>query len=161
MCPWLVRRYQSPLRSYLRQMTAGDLETADELAQESFIRAYQNIESFRADSQFSTWLFQIARNQFLDLKKSKGNKMNEKTRSIGEEAEGTSMIESSSNRRIMLEQGLQKLETTERELLLLNSVQEFSHQEISKIAEIPLGTVKTRLKIIKEKMRNFLEESHQ
>jgi RNA polymerase sigma factor (sigma-70 family) len=60
----LVRRYQSPLRAWLRRLTGGDFARADDLAQETFLRAYRRLGSFRGTGKFSTWLFSIAYNEF-------------------------------------------------------------------------------------------------
>jgi len=60
----LVRRNQSTVRGLLRQLTRTDMALADDLAQETFIRAYKNIRSFRGDARFSTWLYRIAYNWF-------------------------------------------------------------------------------------------------
>ena len=60
----LVRRNQSTVRGLLRQLTRTDMALADDLAQETFIRAYKNIRSFRGDARFSTWLYRIAYNCF-------------------------------------------------------------------------------------------------
>src|SRR5207237_9871134 len=60
----LVGRHQSPVRGLLRQLVRADVELADDLAQETFIRAYKNIGSFRGEAKFSTWLYRIAYNVF-------------------------------------------------------------------------------------------------
>jgi len=60
----LVRRYQSPVRAFLTRMTRGDSHLADDLAQETFIRAWKHLASFRGGARFSSWLFGIAVNEF-------------------------------------------------------------------------------------------------
>ena len=60
----LVRRHQSAVRGLLRQLTRTDAALADDLAQETFIKAYKNIRSFRGEAKFSTWLYRIAYNCF-------------------------------------------------------------------------------------------------
>ena len=60
----LVRRYQSPVRGFLTRMTRGDSHLADDLAQETFLKAWQKLKTFRGESRFSTWLFGIAYNEF-------------------------------------------------------------------------------------------------
>ena len=60
----LVRNHQSAVRGLLRQLTRSDLALADDLAQETFLRAYKNIRSFRGEAKFSTWLYRIAYNCF-------------------------------------------------------------------------------------------------
>ena len=61
----LVERHQSDLRYSLRQMTGWDEALADDLAQETFMRAYQSMASYKADAKFSSWLYRIAYNQMI------------------------------------------------------------------------------------------------
>ena len=61
----LVKRYQSQLRYSLRQMTGWNEALADDLAQETFIKAYQALPGFRAEAKFSSWLYRIAYNQMV------------------------------------------------------------------------------------------------
>lgn len=56
----LVKKYQSPVRRFFLNLTCGDSELSDDLAQDTFIKAYTNIASFRNLSSFSTWLYRIA-----------------------------------------------------------------------------------------------------
>ena len=56
----LVRKYQSPIRRFFLNQTLGDEQLSDDLAQETFIKAYLNITKFKGLSGFSTWLFRIA-----------------------------------------------------------------------------------------------------
>ncbi len=60
----LIKRHQSAVRGLLRQLTRTDLALADDLAQETFVRAYKHIRSFRGEAKFSTWLYRIAYNCF-------------------------------------------------------------------------------------------------
>ena len=63
----LVRRHQSPVRLFLTRMTRGDTHLADDLAQETFLKAWQKLRAFRGEAKFSTWLFGIALNEFRSL----------------------------------------------------------------------------------------------
>ena len=67
----LVRKYQSPVRRFFLNQTLGDEQLSDDLAQETFIKAYVNIAKFRAMSSFSTWLMRIAYNVFYDEVRSR------------------------------------------------------------------------------------------
>src|SRR5438445_10407725 len=68
----LVRRHQSTVRACLRKLTAGNAALADDLSQETFLLAYRNLQSFRHEAKFSTWLYRIAYNVFLaDARKMK------------------------------------------------------------------------------------------
>eukprot|EP00906_Rhabdomonas_costata_P000519 RCo000668 len=62
----LVRKYQSPIRRFFLNLTMGDSSLSDDLAQETFIKAYLQLKSFQGLSGFSTWLFRIAYNVFYD-----------------------------------------------------------------------------------------------
>ena len=67
----LVRRYQSPVRRFFLSQTLGDSQLSDDLAQDTFIKAYSNIRSFRGLASFQTWLMRIAYNVFYDYTRSK------------------------------------------------------------------------------------------
>ena len=56
----LVKKYQSPVRRFFLNLTCGDSELSDDLAQDTFIKAYTNLSSFHNLSSFSTWLYRIA-----------------------------------------------------------------------------------------------------
>src|SRR6187401_1785100 len=67
----LVRRNQSPVRGLLRKLTGGDHGRADDLAQETFLRAYRALGSFRGETRFSAWLFGIAYRTFLSEQRAR------------------------------------------------------------------------------------------
>ena len=67
----LVVRYQSPVRRFFLHQTLGDEPLSDDLAQDTFIKAWRNIGSFRAMSSFQTWLMRIAYNVFYDYVRSR------------------------------------------------------------------------------------------
>ncbi len=66
----LVRKYQSPIRRFFLHQTLGDAQLSDDLAQDTFIRAYTSIGTFRGSAAFSTWLFRIAYNVFYDYRRA-------------------------------------------------------------------------------------------
>jgi RNA polymerase sigma-70 factor (ECF subfamily) len=62
----LVRRHQSAVRNFLRRLARNDAERANDLAQETFIKMYQGLHTFRGSARFTTWLFRIAYHTFLN-----------------------------------------------------------------------------------------------
>ncbi len=66
----LVERHQSSVRRFLLNLTAGDDDLSKDLAQDTFVKAWLSIASFRATAKFSTWLFRIAYNTFYDYTRS-------------------------------------------------------------------------------------------
>ena len=66
----LVRKYQSQVRRFFLNQTCGDKELSDDLAQDTFIKAYTSLNSFKGTANFSTWLYRIAYNVFFDYIRS-------------------------------------------------------------------------------------------
>ena len=67
----LVRKYQSPVRRFLLNLTLGNETLSDDLAQDTFLKAYEHITQFKGIASFQTWLFRIAYNVFYDYKRKK------------------------------------------------------------------------------------------
>ena len=78
----LVKKYQSPVRRFFLHQTCGDSELSDDLAQDTFIKAYTNIASFKNLSSFSTWLYRIAYNVFYDYIRSRKEMADLDTREV-------------------------------------------------------------------------------
>ena len=149
----LVRRHQSPVRGLLRQLTRADIELADDLAQETFIRAYKNIRSFRGEAKFSTWLYRIAYNVFRDQARKRKEL-------IGiDEAQWQSQADPQTadpGLRHDLMNALNSLPLHERSAIVLCCQNGLSHDEASRVLEIPLGTVKTNVLRGREKLKKIL-----
>jgi RNA polymerase sigma factor (sigma-70 family) len=150
----LVRRHQSAVRRFLRHLSRPDDALADDLAQETFVRAYRNISRFRGDSAFSTWLLGIAHNQWRNARRRL---------SVDRPAPDASPMEDPSPSpadaaalRQDLAAALSRLSAEEQTALHLCYRQGLTHAEIAKILDWPLGTVKTHIARSKEKLRPFL-----
>jgi RNA polymerase sigma-70 factor (ECF subfamily) len=149
----LVRRHQSAVRGLLRQLTRSDLALADDLAQEAFIRAYKNIRSFRGEAKFSTWLYRIAYNCFREEARKRKELVGiDETQLEREHDPGT--VDPAL--RQDLAQALQLLPLHERTAVLLCCQNGLSHDEASRVLEIPLGTVKTNVLRGREKLKKTL-----
>ena len=149
----LVRRHQSAVRGLLRQLTRSDLALADDLAQETFIRAYKNIRSFRGEAKFSTWLYRIAYNCFREEARKRKELVGiDETQLEAEHDPGT--VDPAL--RQDLAQALQLLPLHERTAVLLCCQNGLSHDEAARVLEIPLGTVKTNVLRGREKLKKTL-----
>ena len=149
----LVCKYQSPVRRFLRNLTLGDATLADDLAQETFIKAYLNIRSFQGISAFSTWLFRIVYNTFYDSVRSSKQYEDLNTTEIDKK---TSIDIDFSTEKTDIYTALQLLRKEEKAAILLCYMEDKTHAEIAKIMKLPLGTVKTYILKGKEKMNHFL-----
>ena len=140
-----VEREQGPLRRFLRTLCRGDAAKADDIAQEALLKAYLHFNDFGGKSKFSTWLYRIAYNSFLDWSAAAARK--EKDRYS---------LEAPSAMKVAAEPEVQKdyrplyeaidgLSEHERICVLLFYMEDRSIVEISKIMDMPSGTVKSHL----------------
>ena len=152
----LVKKYQSPVRRFFLHQTLGDEELSDDLAQETFIKAYTHLASFKNLSNFSTWLFRIAYNIFYDYIRNR-----KETSGLEDwEVDATYQTE---QRRIGEEmdiyRGLSILKEAERTCISLRYMEDLSVDKIADITGMPSGTVKSHLSRGKEKLANFLKQN--
>jgi RNA polymerase sigma-70 factor (ECF subfamily) len=151
----LVRRYQSAVRDFLRQMTRGDWSLADDLAQETFVRGWQRLAGFRADARFSSWLFGIAFNTFrASFRRAKASPVSFAS-AVPEHPSPAPAAPP--GLRLDLAEALSALGDDERAAVLLCCQQGLSHQEAAEALGWPLGTVKTHVLRGREKLRKLLE----
>jgi len=163
----LVERYQRRVVGVALAVVHNP-EDALELAQETFVRAYENLASFESRSSFSTWLYRIAANLAIDLHRR------ERRHSFvrGEEADseidrlpsptGDSFAEYSRgelNRR--LRAALEELTPEHRAVILLREVEGLSYDEISDILHCPRGTIMSRLHYARNRLRAILKTAEQ
>jgi RNA polymerase sigma-70 factor (ECF subfamily) len=151
----LVRRHQSPVRAFLTRMTRGDSHLADDLAQETFLKAWQKLQSYRGGSRFSTWLFGIACNELrMAGRRRKELALEDVDESPPELEEPPAAA--NSNLRLDLTEALKLLNSSERAAVILCCQNGLSHEEAAQVLDCPLGTVKTNILRGKEKMRRRL-----
>ena len=151
----LVRKYQSPVRRFFLNQTLGDEQLSDDLAQETFIKAYVNITKFRGMSSFSTWLMRIAYNVFYDDVRS---------RKQTDDIDNSSVMRQSSNSgdsnlKMDVHAALALLKPDERTCITLQLIDGYPIDQISKITGMNENTVKSHLKRGKDKMANYLKEN--
>ena len=152
----LVRKYQSPVRRFFLNQTLGDEQLSDDLAQETFIKAYVNITKFRGMSSFKTWLMRIAYNVFYDQVRAKHqtDDIEDSTAAMRQTAStGDSNVKMDVNAAMAL------LKPDECTCITLQLIDGYPIDEISKITGIAENTVKSHLKRGKDKMANYLREN--
>lgn len=149
----LVVEYQSPLRRYLTRLTGGDRSRADDLAQETFIRAYHALDRLRDTGRFRAWLFRIAYRQFLDSCRGSVRP----TIELSSVAAGQGPSQEQTTDVALLQTALQCLDQTERDAILLSALEGLSHGQIAHVMGLPLGSVKTVVARAKTKLRNYLK----
>ena len=152
----LVRKYQSPVRRFFLNQTLGDTQLSDDLAQETFIKAYTNITKFRGLSSFSTWLMRIAYNVFYDDVRARKQTEDVDT-SISALRQSASTGDS--NLKMDIYAALALLKPDERTCITLQLIDGYPIDQISKITGIPENTVKSHLRRGKERMTIYLKQN--
>ena len=164
----LVLEYEKAVYGITQRM-CGNAEDAADMTQETFIKAYNSLSSFRGDSKFSVWLYRIATNVCLDFLRSKSRKP---TVSLsmedddGEEVELDIADESQSPEKLLergltrdaVRRGLNALSPEYRQILLLREIQGLSYEEISDVLTLEVGTVKSRIFRARKRLCAFLTE---
>lgn len=156
----LVQRHQSRVRGWLRHL-AGDVALADDLAQETFLKAWRKLASYKSTGSFEGWLLRIARNEFLQSKRKSGRETNRLERLETEARIGMDHHtpahhgESTDTDRF-----LEVLGADERNVMILVYGIGLSHAEASNVTELPLGTVKSHIRrsVLKIREQFGLEE---
>lgn len=152
----LVRKHQSAVRRFFLNLTCGDSGLSDDLAQDTFIKAYTAVASFRGQSSFSTWLYRIAYNVFYDYLRAR------------KEAAGldTGQIDAlycteqpDTGRRMDIQRALSTLKEAERACVTLFYIEDQSIEKIAGIMGCPAGTVKSHLSRAKEKLATYLKQN--
>lgn len=145
---------QEPLRRFLLNLCSGNAALSDDIAQEAFIKAYLNINSFNGLSKFSTWLFRIAFNCYCDSKRAS------QRYSLVEIEDKILTSQETTDKRYKnqeLYMALGKLNEKERSIVLLFYMEDKSLKEISKITDFPVNTVKSHLSRAKTHMSEHLK----
>lgn len=136
---------------------AGNYDDASDIAQEAFIRAFNSIATFRGDANFTTWIYRIVTNVYLDeRKKSKNHRHtslddyieldeNSVTRQIEDDGPTPDRIVEDKERDKIIHEAVNSLPEYQRIILTLYQFQNRSYEEIADILRLPIGTVKSRL----------------
>lgn len=152
----LVRKYQSPIRRFFLNLTCGDSELSDDLAQDTFIKAYTNIASFKNLSSFSTWLYRIAYNVFYDYIRNRKETMDLDAREVDA---NSSTEQVNVGTKMDVYQSLKTLKEMERTCITLFYMEDISIEKIAGITGCPAGTVKSHLSRAKEKLATYLKQN--
>jgi RNA polymerase sigma-70 factor (ECF subfamily) len=165
----LVRRYQERIYATLYHMTANH-EDANDLAQEAFIKAYHSLRSFKGDSTFFTWLYRIAVNRTINFLKQRKHKTHLSLNDLDFNAEhDPDLVALISDKTPRREAGLAELQEklnaamlqlseTHRLVVALHDVQGLSHEEISRIMDCNVGTVRSRLFYARQQLQSLLSD---
>lgn len=165
----LVRRHQERIYATLYHMTSNH-EDANDLVQETFIKAHRALKSFKGDSSFFTWLYRIAVNKTINFLKQRRNRvhmsLNDLDLNPEHDPDLIALVSENTPRRetglIELQQklndALQKLSEPHRMVVTLHDIQGLPHEEIGNIVGCNVGTVRSRLFYARQQLQAHLAD---
>ena len=162
----LVRRYQDRLYNTVYRLLDSP-EDAQDVVQESFISAYQSLGSFKGDSLFFTWLYRIAMNAAISLRRKKratvsldtGSKHDITIDPLDQSRDnqpGDAMERH--EQETQLQAALQKLSAEHRTVIVLKDIDDMRYEDIAEVLDVPIGTVRSRLHRARLELRQLLEK---
>src|ERR1041384_5858359 len=165
----LVRRYQERIYATIYHMTSNH-EDANDLAQDTFIKAFQALKSFKGGSSFYTWIYRIAVNKKINFLKQRKNRTHMSLNDLDFNAEHDpdllALVSDKTPRREAqltelqqkLNEAMQKLSEPHRLVVTLHDVQGLAHEEIAQIMDCNVGTVRSRLFYAQQQMQAYLSD---
>src|SRR5688572_6408494 len=165
----LIRRYQERIYATVYHMTSNH-EDANDLTQEAFIKGFQALKSFKGDSSFYTWVYRIAVNKTINFLKQRKNRTHLSLNDLDFNAENdpdlVALVSDRTPRRDIglaelqqkLNGAMQKLSEPHRLVVTLHDVQGLSHEEIGKIMDCNIGTVRSRLFYARQQLQAHLSD---
>ena len=166
----LVRRYERPIFSLLFRMVR-DRELAEDLSQETFVKALNAIDSYRPEYKFSSWIFKIANNAAIDHLRRREldtlslegsphaetpEAMQATALQLGDRSENALDIVEAKELGATIEEAIGRLRPEYRSCILLRHVEGLAYEEIAQTLDLPLGTVKTYIHRARNELRETL-----
>ena len=150
----LVSRYQLSLFAFIYRYT-GEKYLAEDLTQDTIIKAFEKISHFKGNAQFKTWLFSIAYREFLQAKRKENSlqKLLNKFKQTNAQ-KYLSKLDTS----IDVNNALKQLSKNQRAVVLLCDASGMSNVEAAQVLEMPLGSLKTYIKQARSIMHDYLKE---
>ena len=150
----LVEAYQPRVRRFLLNLTMGDEMLTDDLAQETFIKAYVGVRGFKGLSSFGTWLYRIAYNEFYSHTRRHHEEHVEDIARLGDVSTAANDAIDAS---MTVQEAMARLGENERVAITLFYIEDQPLKQVAKIMRMPEGTVKSLVYRAKDKMRQFID----
>lgn len=155
----IIKQYSEPLYWHIRRMVLSHEDTND-LLQNTFLKAWSNIDKFRGESQISTWLYRIAINEtltFLGKHKSELVSLDSPEGEIANKLEGDTYF-CGERADALFNEAVSRLPEKQRLVFTMKYLQEMKYEDISKILNTSVGGLKASFHIAVKKIEKFLED---
>jgi RNA polymerase sigma-70 factor, ECF subfamily len=159
----LIAAHAGQVRRFARAFSSSEPD-ADDLAQEALLKVFRSLRLYRRESAFSTWLYAVVRNAFLDFAKSRAVRERSREASLDEAqaeelpggARADAHLEQEELRRRVW-RALRQVSLEYRTALVLFDIEGRSYEEVAAVEEVPVGTIKSRLSRGRAQLRKLLD----
>jgi len=151
----LVRRHRAGVVNVVYRM-CGDAHLAEDAAQEAFVRAWQHLPGYRPRSPFRNWVYRIATNAALDAMRREPETVDLDELPLADSHAGPESAMMRKERAGLVRQAVLSLPPASRVVLVLREYEGLSYREIAEVADIPIGTVMSRLNYARSRLRRLL-----
>lgn len=163
----LIYKHERRAYQYAYRLTSSSEEASDIVA-DAFVRVYNAIHNFKGQSAFTTWLYRIITNCYLDARKKERNKQTvsldnavqtddgDFDRQVEDKSAGPSEQTEKHERERLVQKALSRIPENQRAMLVLYHVDNLSYEEIAEALDLPIGTVKSRLNRARLSLRDQL-----
>jgi len=166
----LVRKYERLVSTCVFSVIGNSPEDVCDVSQEVFLKVYRSLASFKGDSEFSTWLYRVAKNCALDFARKKKSPT-VSLDSSGEEGEGFDVPDTSlkanpeksaleNEKSVILRKAIDSLSDEHREVIILRHINDYSYEQIASALSLETGTVKSRISRAREALKKILEKEN-
>lgn len=161
----LVDAYQARVLGFVKRMVRSQ-EEAEDVAQETFVKAFTNIHRFDGRASFNTWLFKIAANLCIDRARKRERRpelqpldaINMEDAKLQDNRWDPQVCAVASEMELTIEQAISELSDKLRAVLLLHDLEGLSYDEIAEVMKLPVGTVKSRLFLARARLQSALSQ---
>ena len=153
----LVEAYQTEIRRFFLNITFGDAALSDDLAQETFIKAYTSIRSFKGLSKFSTWLYRIATNETITFLNRNNAVVMEEPETCAAQLEADTYFDGDSLQ-TRLQEAIQTLPPKQRMVFNMKYYDDMKYEEISSILGTSIGALKASYHLAVKKISSFFDD---
>lgn len=168
----LIRKYETRAYQYAFRLTRNPEEAADVVA-DAFVRVYNALPNFKGNAQFTTWLYRILTNCYLDHRKKESKRQTTSLDASVETNEGEierqvedphgtpedDLLRSERGRHV--DTALRTLPDYQRSMILMFHAEQMSYEEIAESLDLPIGTVKSRLNRARLSLRDILSKDEE
>lgn len=168
----LIRKYETRAYQYAFRLTRNPEEAADVVA-EAFVRVYNALGNFKGQSAFTTWLYRILTNCYLDIRKKEKHRQalslesslqtedGEVERQVQDPGRTPAEEFERSEREKRVENAVARLPEYQRAMLILYHAEMMSYEDIAEALDLPIGTVKSRLNRARLSLREILAKDEE